>query len=676
MLSIYLLTDFYGMTLSKSINTTAINTGLIWGKNGTPVSKYFDDVYFSNVSGMAETHHVFLKGNSLEQRFSALEPSSCFVITETGFGTGLNFLCTWHLFNQTAPHDCQLHYISTEKYPLSTEEIEQALAVFPALKEYIAELCQHYPQSRATPRATPIELNLAKGRIKLTLLIGDVLDTLPTLTEKTDAWFLDGFAPSKNPDMWQHSLFTAMAEHSKQNTTYATFTAASVVRRGLHHCGFSVIKSPGYGKKRDMLHGQFMPERNGQTNQQPWYAPSAHRNPERSAIIIGGGLAGTSCARALAEKGWQVNIIEQHHQLATEASGNPQGVLYAKLSADNTPLSRFILQGYHYSLALLNRLNLKDWQPCGVIQLSTNNKLTDRYKALDQQHPDSLLQYLNKHQLTDIAGLPIEYDGLFYPQAGWVNPPSLCKALAEHPNIQVTLHTPISEIKKENNDWLLFSEGKQIAKTRTLVIAEGTNSQHLSQLQHLPLKAIRGQITQVAATETSQKLTSCVCGEGYIAPAVNGQHTMGATFNFKDNNPQVTDKDHQKNLGMQSFWFQSMHQALGGTDAEIIGGRVGFRCTTPDYLPMVGAIVDYQRFIDQYAPLRKNMKHRFSDRVSYLEGLYVTTGHGSRGTLSCPLSGEILACMIHGDPSPLEENLHHHVNPTRFLVRALARDQI
>ena len=387
-------------------------------------------------------------------------------------------------------------------------------------------------------------------------------------------------------------------------------------------------------------------------------------------------MAGTSCARSLAERGWQVEIIEQHAALASEASGNPQGVLYAKLSADNTPLSRFILQGYQYTLKLLDTLALKEWQQCGVIQLSTNEKVTERHQALDKQHPDSLLQYLDKEALSKIAGLPLNHNGLYFPQAGWVNPPALCRALADHSNIKVTTDTCINEIRKENDDWLLFSHGHLVAQSKTLIIAEGTASHQLTQLQHLPLKAIRGQVTQTTSTEASQKLSSCVCGEGYIAPAVDGYHTMGATFNFKDDSTSITDNDHRTNLDMQSHWFPAMYQAMGGDEATILNGRVGFRCTTPDYLPVVGAIVDYPRFIDQYAPLRKNMKHRFSDNVQYLDGLYVSAGHGSRGTLSCPLSGEVLACMITGDTSPLDENLQHHVNPTRFLVRALARNKI
>ncbi len=645
---------------------------LEWDKSGTPVSNQFDDVYFSKVSGLAETRHVFLQHNQLAPRFQRLLPNSIFTIAETGFGTGLNFLCAWQLFDQVAPAGCRLHFISTEKYPLSTDDMRQALTIFPELQNYASELSEQYQ----TPSQPVSELKLGNGRITLTLLAGDVLDTLPTLDHKINAWFLDGFAPAKNPDMWQPKLFRSMADISATDATYATFTAAAIVRSGLAAAGFSVKKCPGFGNKRDMLCGEFIPAQQHQANSKPWFAPSQHHNPDKSAIVVGGGMAGTSCARSLAERGWQVNIVEQHDQLAAEASGNPQGVLYAKLSADNTPLSRFILQGYQYTLQLLETLNFQEWQQCGVVQLATNDKVAERHKALDTQHPDSLLQYLGKEQLSEIAGLPVEHDGLFFPQAGWINPPALCRTLAGHPNIRVSTNTHLSEIRKENDLWHLFNGAKPVGSSRTLIIAEGTASHQLAQLQHLPLKAIRGQVTRVAANPASKQLSTCVCGDGYIAPATGGYHTMGATFNFKDDNPQVTDKDHRKNLGMQSHWFSSMYQAMGGEQSHILDGRVGFRCTTPDYLPVVGAMVDYQGFIEQYAPLRKNMKHRFSDSVHYLDGLYVSAGHGSRGTLSCPLSGEILARMITGETSPLDESLQHAINPTRFLVRALARGKI
>lgn len=424
-----------------------------------------------------------------------------------------------------------------------------------------------------------------------------------------------------------------------------------------------------------------------QPQPQPWFEPCRHHNPDKTATVIGGGIAGTSTAWSLARRGWQVTLIEQHRALASEASGNPQGILYAKLSADNTPLSQFILKGYHYTLSLLKTMNLPEheWQSCGVIQLAIDEKTRQRYQRLNQQHPDTLLEYLNKDQLSDIAGLPLENSGLFFPNSGWVHPPALCRVLANHPGIQVLTENSVDALKKHDNGWQIKSGDKTLADSKTVVIAQGTTSRSLPALQHIPLKSIRGQITQVKSTEKSRRLTSCVCGEGYIAPSVNrggvegtgGFHTTGATFNFGDNSPVVTHRDHQQNLDMQARWFPAMYQAMGAEQAEITGGRVGFRCTTPDYLPVVGNVVDCERFIERYSPLRKNRKHRFQEAPDYLDGLFINTGHGSRGLITCPLSSEILADRITGQSeAPIPDRLLNAIHPSRFLVRDLVRNKI
>ena len=664
---------------SSQPDTLQTRTATIHWENGLPISTVFNDVYFSRVSGIAETHHVFLEHNQLPRRFRDLTPGATFTIGETGFGTGLNFLCAWQLFLNKAPENCSLVFISTEKYPLQPEDLHKALSVFAGLTPLSNRMVSVY---RPDGEKMDLEFSDATGnkRIRLIVLMGDVLDTLPHINETVDAWFLDGFAPAKNPGMWQPALFQTLRAKSHDQTTYATFTAARLVRDGLTAAGFSVTKFPGFGKKRDMIAGGLVATSGPETSTKPWFAPADHSNPEKKAIVIGGGLAGCSTAWSLARRGWQVTILEQHDSLASEASGNPQGVLYAKLSADNTPLSQFILHGYQFTLNALKTLDIEQWQQCGVIQLAIDAKTQQRYLALDRQHSDALLQYLNAQQLSAIAGLDIYYPGLFFPQAGWVHPPALCRAMAHHPNIRVIANAVVKAIEPFEQHWLIKTSDAQW-QGKTVIIAQGSASQQFSQLNHLPLKAIRGQITQVQATPASQKLTPCVCGRGYIAPAVDGLHTMGATFSFNDNGTDVRAADHQDNLAMQAEHFPAIYHALGGGDIEVTGGRTGFRCTTPDYLPVVGPIVNTQHFLKVYGVLRKNSKLPIDTPPEYLDGLYVTTGHGSRGMISCPIAGEILATMITGEteriadfsiPTALLEALH----PSRFLIRDLMRNKV
>lgn len=219
-------------------------------RNGLPYSKQFQDVYFSSDNGMLETEYVFLQGNDLPNRWQN-HAIKTFIITETGFGTGLNFLCAVKLWLSVAPVQATLHFITVEKYPLSLQDITSALQLWPSLTGFSAPLLTQYTALIATGT-----ISLYDDRIRLTLLIGDATEQLSLMNNKSDAWFLDGFSPAKNPDMWQPLLFNQMAQHSLPGATFATFTSAGIVRRGLAEAGFKVNKRAGFGKKREMIYGR------------------------------------------------------------------------------------------------------------------------------------------------------------------------------------------------------------------------------------------------------------------------------------------------------------------------------------------------------------------------------------------------------------------------------------
>jgi tRNA 5-methylaminomethyl-2-thiouridine biosynthesis bifunctional protein len=218
-------------------------------RNQQPYSHQFDDVYFSTDNGLEETDYVFLQGNQLAARWQQGQFDQ-FTIIETGFGTGLNFLCAANLWLNTAPANAQLHFISIEKYPLSINEITQALSIWPQLQHLTPSFLHQY--TAFNNQTCTIKLN---ENIHLLLLIGDVIDCLNRISSQADAWFLDGFSPAKNPEMWQPSVFSAMAKNSHSTSTFSTFTSAGIVRRGLIDAGFTVKKQAGYGKKREMLTG-------------------------------------------------------------------------------------------------------------------------------------------------------------------------------------------------------------------------------------------------------------------------------------------------------------------------------------------------------------------------------------------------------------------------------------
>ena len=225
--------------------------------NGTPISEQFDDIYFSNTDGLKECHYVFLTHNDLPNRWQDWQNGKTFHIGETGFGTGLNFLATWSawLTSGAAKAGIKFKYTSFEKYPLSKQDLITAHKVWPELSEFTSELAKQYPDN-ITQDTTLI---LADGQIEINIIFGDVNERIQELEftpeQNIDAWFLDGFAPSKNPDMWTQNLFNHMARLSNASATVATFTAAGFVRRGLIEAGFVMKKNKGFGHKREMIYG-------------------------------------------------------------------------------------------------------------------------------------------------------------------------------------------------------------------------------------------------------------------------------------------------------------------------------------------------------------------------------------------------------------------------------------
>lgn len=338
---------------------------LHWDDQGQPLSSAYDDVYFSRESGLEETRYVFLQHNRLVERFTALREHDCMVVGETGFGTGLNFLCCWQLFERQAPSDARLHFISAERFPLQPTDLQQALALWPELEDYSRELLHAYQVIQPGMQT----LLLAGGRVPLTLLVGEACEQLAQLDGQVDAWFLDGFAPAKNPDMWTETLFSQLARLSAPGATLATFTSAGFVRRGLQAAGFAMQRTPGFGRKREMLCGQLENAPLAEW-QAPWFArPSRRLSAKKHAIVVGAGLAGCATARSLANRGWQVTVLEREARIAGQASGNAQGMLYLKLSAAHTPLSQLVLAGFGFSRRLLQQWpNSDHWQACGLLQ--------------------------------------------------------------------------------------------------------------------------------------------------------------------------------------------------------------------------------------------------------------------------------------------------------------------
>ena len=599
-------------------------------QDGQPVSRLFGDVYFSRASGIDETRHVFLGGNRLAQRFARMRSDGVFDIGETGFGTGLNFLCAWQLFEQVAPAGARLHFASAELYPLARRELEAALALWPELERWRSMLLAQYgPLPGGWHRFA-----FDDGRVVLTLVVGDARETLAQLQGLVDAWFLDGFSPAKNPQLWEPGIFRAMADHSRAGTTLATYSCAGAVRRGLEAAGFRVEKSPGFGPKREMLRGEYAGAAGG----------SERTEGARKAIVVGGGLAGASAARSLAIRGWDVTVLEQHPTLAAEASGNFQGVLYARLSASRTPLSQLVLAGYQYSLRTLAQLLTCDgraWSNAPILQLAYDEHEAARQaKLLALGLPAELLHAVSADQASALAGIALPNGGLAFPGGGWVHPPALCRTLADHPRIALRPGARALSLERCEAGWRVAADEQLLAEAPVVVLAGGAGSAAFEPTRHLPLRVNRGQVTMLPATPESRSLAAVLCAESYVAPVRDQVHSAGATF-ARAVSTDVSVADNAENLRQLEKLSPALYAALGGPGLAAGGlpGRAALRCVSPDYLPIVGPVAD---------------------------SLFVSTVHGSRGLITAPLAGEVLGAYLEPEPAPLPRALMNALHPVRF----------
>ncbi|WP_122859102.1 bifunctional tRNA (5-methylaminomethyl-2-thiouridine)(34)-methyltransferase MnmD/FAD-dependent 5-carboxymethylaminomethyl-2-thiouridine(34) oxidoreductase MnmC, partial [Pseudomonas viridiflava] len=586
-------------------------------------------------------------------------------------------LCAWQLFDECARPGARLQFVSVEKYPLSRDDLQRALALWPELAAFADPLLDQYVAVHEGFQRMVFD----QGRVTLTLLIGDALDMLPQLDGQIDAWFLDGFAPAKNPEMWTPELFAELARLSTTATTIGTFTSTGWVRRALNAAGFKMKRVPGIGHKWEVLRGTFIawPEEAVPVPAaKPWFARPPALHNERKALVIGAGLAGCATAESLANRGWQVSLLERHAAPALEASGNPQGVLYLKLSAHGTALSQLILSGFGHTRRLLERLQRGvDWDGCGVLQLTFDDKEGKRQAQLAEAFPESLLHLLDQSAAQARSGIRLASGGLFYPEGGWVHPPALCDRQATHPNIRLIAHHEALELRQVGGQWQAWDNERLIDSAPVVVLAGAADIKQFPQSADLPLKRIRGQITRLPETEASTALSTVVCAEGYVAPARLGEHTLGASFDFNSVDLTPNLADHLGNLQMLEEISHDLVQRLEAADLppEQLQGRAAFRCTSPDYLPIVGPLADRQAFMEAFAALGKDARQVPDVACPWLDGFYVNSGHGSRGLITAPLCAELLAAWLDNEPLPLPRSVAEACHPNRFALRGLIRGE-
>lgn len=643
-------------------------------RDGQPWSRRYGDVYHSRQGALGQARHVFLEGNGLPARFAALRDSEFFTIGETGFGTGLSFLCAWQAFAALAPPGARLHFASTELHPLAAHDLARAHAAWPELARESAAL-------RAGLGALPPgwhRVHFEGGRVALTLLVGDARHTLAELDATVDAWCLDGFAPHRNPELWSGALMGVVSSLSRPGTTAATWSSAGGVRRALEAAGFEVRRAPGFAAKREMTVARCVAP-HPRAGQPPWLSRPPASVPRR-AIVVGGGVAGAAAAASLAARGASVTLLERHHGLAAGASGNAQGVLYARLSPHGTALSRLLVDGLSFSTRLLRARLPADgraWSACGVLQLPEDEADARRQAQLAAQGwPREFLRAANPAEAQGLAGVAVDRGGLWFGEAGWVHPPALCAALADSPRIRVLAHAEALSFEAgARGGWRVRAAGAAALEADALVLANAADARAFAATEWLPLHAIRGQITQVPASARSQELRAVLCAESYVAPAREGWHCAGASFVIRDTDTAVRATEQAENLRRLAALSPAFARAAGieALDPAGLPGRAALRCASPDYLPLAGALPDAAAFRQRYAALSKDATTRFQEGAPWLPGLFATLAHGSRGLVTAPLAGELLASLAFGEPLPVPASVMRALAPARFLARTLAR---
>jgi len=385
----------------------------------------------------------------------------------------------------------------------------------------------------------------------------------------------------------------------------------------------------------------------------------------KNAIVIGGGIAGCSTAYSLAQRGIKVTLLERQASTANEASGNPQAMLYPRLSGDDAA-SQFALESYLYSLRFLKALNLNpvEFNVCGMLQLGFNPRELARIKKVSaQNHSEDILKYVTADEASALAGIELTYDAVHFPNAAWVNPKSLCERLTVHENISINTLNKVSKILKIKNLFEIYSNGKLIDQADIVVIANANEAQNLGLDLHLRTQAIRGQVSMLSATEVSQKLKLIVCSDGYLSPVDNDQHCLGATFSTENMSTAIDELDHLSNLARLKCFSMPLYENL---KHNINGGRVSFRCTSFDYFPLLGKLLDHSLL--KAKPPRPNAK---LESLPWINGLYINVAHGSRGFTSAPFCAELLAQMICNEPITMNIELAALMNPNRFALRKL-----
>ncbi len=600
---------------------------LAFAADGTPFSEEYGDLYHSAAGGPAQARHVFLAGNGLPARWRG---RARFTILETGFGFGLSFLVAWQAWRDDGERCERLHFVSIEKHPFGAQDLAVLHARYDELQLLAQELRAAWPV--LVPGLHRLELE--QGRVVLTLALGDIAALLPQLRLAADAFYLDGFAPAKNPEMWSPQLLRHLGRLAAPGATAATWSVAAPVREALREAGFRAAKRRGFARKSEMLVAELAPRR----AQRPAPAPAA-----RKALVIGAGIAGAAVSERLASRGWDVTLIERHAAPAEEASGNPAGIIHPVVTPDDSLFARLTRSAFFWQ-----DIEGRELRRGGVLQLARDAKEDAAQRAL-AGYPPEYVRHVEREEASRLAGVEVTAAGLWFPGAGWLRPRGRVGSLLARcgPRLQTRFEQEAATLDRGRGDWIARdARGAAIAAAPVVILANAAEALRLAPQPAVRLRRVRGQLSLLPPGRLASLRTAVLRG-GFVLPPVDGRVLTGASFDLDDDDPGERVESHAGNLERLE---RIVPGAAAGLDPARLEGRVAFRAVARDRLPLVGALAQ--------------------------EGLYGAFAYGSRGLLWAGIAAELLASLLEGEPLPLERRLAEALDPGRFARRAQGRSSL
>ena len=675
-------------------------------------SPEFDDIYFNADYPIGQSEYVF---NSIFDEI--WDKKSEFNLLETGFGAGLNFLCAFKRFKNS---DKFLNFVSIEKTPIARDDLAKIYANFSELTDISGELLDAYPPLiRGFHR-----LNLTPN-VTLTLCFGDVDAVLDELSFIADAVFMDGFAPAKNEAMWSERVCAKIANLCAPGAAVCTYSASGALKRALQNSGFEVKMLKGYGKKREMLRAKFAGER--QAESEIWFSrfdPAATITP-RTALVIGGGVAGCVCAFKLRQCGLDVTIAEKRGDIALNGSGNHCGILMPLITKPTVNLGRMHMNAFLQAARFYGRnLGADEIEFCGATDYAYEQKTLERFCEWREFDADN-----------GVFELKFEdepYASAFIFSGAKARPRKMCKAASA--GIKTLLNCEFTGFETLESGAVRahFKDGRSI-DADVLVLATGSESMELFANYDIRLSSVRGQVTHIAPAVW---MSAPFSAKGYVCPPADGVQVIGATYDRNLFLDESRSSDDEKNLAdvaefLDGKFNKSERANLSGeqdlnltndpdgdvenlnydinlskntdlraktagdsTQAQdanltapenssntatnipqnirIIGSKVGYRSYSGDRFALIGRLYDEDFYKDSYKSLLWT-KGKSNPHPKYVPNVYVSTAHGSRGLCTAVLGAELICDLIFDRPLCIEKSLFDELHLARFLIRKLKK---